>query len=61
MARVEKNIDMNESSLKLLAAMPIIRALARKKRMTGMRGMRIPTGAPMMRVIAAEMKSMRAK
>ncbi len=61
MTRVEKKIDINESSLKLLAAMPMIRALARKKRMTGMRGTRIPIGAPMMRVIAVDMMSMRAK
>ena len=58
MTRVEKKIETNESSLKLRAAMPMIRAPARKKKMTGMRGMRIPTGAPMRRVIAAATRSM---
>ena len=39
-ATVEKKIEMNESSLKLLASIPMTRAFARKKMMIGMRGRR---------------------
>ncbi|KAF5029806.1 hypothetical protein DSECCO2_644780 [anaerobic digester metagenome] len=61
MASVEKKIETNESSLKLLAAIPMIRALERKKRMTGMSGRSIVSGAPMKKVIAVETRSMIAK
>ncbi|KUK63296.1 MAG: hypothetical protein XD82_0416 [Methanoculleus marisnigri] len=60
-ARVEKKIETNESSLKLRAAIPMIRAFARKKRMTGMSGKRMVSGTPAKRVIAAEMRIMIVK
>ena len=39
-ATVEKKMEMNESSLKLRASIPMTRAFARKKMMIGMRGRR---------------------
>ncbi|KAF5044855.1 hypothetical protein DSECCO2_487310 [anaerobic digester metagenome] len=61
MARVEKKIETNESSLKLREAIPMIRAFARKKRMTGTSGRRMVIGAPAKRVIAAAMRIMIVK
>ncbi len=44
-ATVEKKIETNESSLKLRESIPIIRALARKKTITGTRGSMMRSGA----------------
>ena len=46
-ATVEKKMEMNESSLKLRASIPMTRAFARKKRMIGTRGRRMIGEAPM--------------
>jgi hypothetical protein len=54
---VEKKREMNESSRKLLATIPMTRPLAMKKRMTGMRGRRRTGLAPMKNVSRAEMAS----
>ena len=44
-ATVEKKIEMNESSLKLRESMPMRSAFARKKKMTGMSGRMMMSGA----------------
>jgi hypothetical protein len=60
-AIVEKNIEMNESSLKLLDIMPIRSATERKKRITGISGRTIKGDAFIQSVSNAEIPTIPTK
>ena len=60
-ATVEKKIETNESSLKLRESMPMRRAFARKKKMTGISGRMMMSGALIQNVSPVQMASIPRK